>query len=42
VTKEINSYHEKIAFEIIDGKLLDQKLCADFSDESTVLDKIKS
>jgi Ulp1 family protease len=29
-TKEINSYREKMAFEIIDGKLLDQKLCADF------------
>jgi hypothetical protein len=29
-TKEINSYREKMAFEKIDGKLLDQKLCADF------------
>jgi hypothetical protein len=30
LTKEINSYREKMAFEIIDGKLLEEKLCADF------------
>jgi Ulp1 family protease len=29
-TKEINSYREKMAFEIIYGTLLDQKLCLDF------------
>jgi hypothetical protein len=29
-TKEINSYREKMASEIIDGKLFEQKLCADF------------
>ena len=29
-TKEINSYREKTAFEIIDGKLFEQKLYADF------------
>jgi hypothetical protein len=29
-TKEINSYREKMVFEIIDGKLFEQKLCADF------------
>jgi hypothetical protein len=33
VTKKINSYRDKIAFEIIDGKLLEQKLCADFEDK---------
>ena len=29
-TKEINSYREKIAYEIIAGNLFEQKLCADF------------
>jgi hypothetical protein len=29
-TKEINSYREKMTFEIINGKLFEQKLCADF------------
>jgi hypothetical protein len=29
-TKEINSYREKMAYEIIDGKLFEQKLCSDF------------
>jgi hypothetical protein len=28
-TKEINSYREKMAFEIIDGKVFEQKLCED-------------
>jgi hypothetical protein len=38
LAKEINSNREKMAFEIIDGKLFEQKLCADFYDKSTVLD----
>ena len=38
----MNSYDEKIAFEIIDGKLLDRKLSANFSGKSTVLVKIKT
>ena len=29
-TKEIKSYRERMAFEIIAGKLLDEKLCADY------------
>jgi hypothetical protein len=29
-TKKINSYREKIAYEIIAGKLFEQKLCEDF------------
>jgi hypothetical protein len=28
-TKEINNYREKMAFKIIDGKLFEEKLCAD-------------
>ena len=38
-TKEVNSYREKIAYEIIAGNLFEQKLCADFWGKSTVLDK---
>ena len=30
MTNKINSYREIISFEIIDGKLLEEKFCADF------------